>query len=299
MGKMFLIVVDSHSEWFEVEIMPSITCEATIAKLRDMFSRYGILQQLVSDNGSQFTSEEFCKFMKANGIKHTLVAPYHPRSNGQAERFVQTFKQFFKAEDSDSIMQSLARFLFSYRTTPNSTTGQTPAELFLNRRLGTRLDLMRPDLGRKVFDWQTDQKARYDKISKGREFTLGEEVLVQNFRGEPKWLDGTVTEQTGPVSYKVLVGEQLWKRHVDQMHQKHLSNKDSKPEISVTHSNDTTDIQSQAETAEKATLKPNETKISENDNDEDTHAAATAQPQPQTRYPIRQPKAAQRLGFNT
>ena len=82
MGKMFLIVVDSHSEWFEVEIMPSITCEATIAKLRDMFSRYGILQQLVSDNGSQFTSEEFCKFMKANGIKHALVAPYHPRSNG-------------------------------------------------------------------------------------------------------------------------------------------------------------------------------------------------------------------------
>ena len=53
---------------------------------------------------------------------------------------------------------------------------------------------MRPDLGRKVFDRQTDQKARYDKISKGKEFTLGEEVLVQNFRGEPKWLDGTVTE---------------------------------------------------------------------------------------------------------
>ena len=110
--------------------------------------------------------------MKANGIKHTLVAPYHPRSNGQAERFVQTFKQFFKAEDSDSIMQSLARFLFSYRTTPNSTTGQTPAELFQNHRLRTRLDLMRPELGRKVFDRQTDQKARYGKISKGREFTL-------------------------------------------------------------------------------------------------------------------------------
>ena len=93
--KMFLIVVDSHSKWFEVEIMPSITSEATIAKLRDVFCRYGIPQQLVSDNGSQFTSEECCKFMKANGIEHSLVAPYHPRSNGQAERFVQTFKQFF------------------------------------------------------------------------------------------------------------------------------------------------------------------------------------------------------------
>ena len=99
MGKMFLIVVDSHSKWFEVEIMPSITSEATIAKLCDIFAPHGIPQQLVIDNnGSQFTPEEFCKFMKANGIKHTLVALYHPRSNGQTERFVQTFKQFFKAE---------------------------------------------------------------------------------------------------------------------------------------------------------------------------------------------------------
>ena len=56
-----------------------------------------------------------------------------------------------------------------------------------------------------------------------REFALGEQVLVQNFRGEPKWLNGTVSEQTGPVSYKVLVGDQLWKRHIDQMHQKHGS----------------------------------------------------------------------------
>ena len=87
------------------------------------------------------------------------------------------------------------------------------------------------------------------------------------------------------------------------MHQKYLSNKDSRPEISVAHSNDTTDIQlvtpPQVETAEKATLKPNETKSSENNSDEDTHTAATAQPQLQTRYPIRQCKAPQCLGFTT
>ena len=98
------------------------------------------------------------------------------------------------------------------------------------------------------------------------------------------------------------VGEQLWKRHVDQIHQKYLRNKDSKPETSVTHSKDTTVIQlvtpPQAKTAEKSTLKPNETKSSENDNDEDAHAAATAQPQPKTRYPTRQRKVPQRLGFN-
>ena len=41
-----------------------------------------------------------------------------------------------------------------------------------------------------------------DKVSREREFALGEQVLVQNFRGKPRWLNGTVAEQTGPVSKK-------------------------------------------------------------------------------------------------
>ena len=61
---------------------------------------------------------------------------------------------------------------------------------------------MRPDLGRKVFDQQTYQKARYYKISKGREFTLGKEALVQNFRGEPKWLDTPLRSRPVPFPVK-------------------------------------------------------------------------------------------------
>ena len=93
---VFLIVVDSHSKWLEVESMHSITSEATIEKLREMFARYGIPQQLVSDNGPQFTSQEFSNFAKANGIKHTLVAPYHPRSNGQADVLFKHLSNFLK-----------------------------------------------------------------------------------------------------------------------------------------------------------------------------------------------------------
>ena len=74
MGKMFLIIVDSHSKWLEVEVMSSITSEATIENLRDLFARYGIPQQLMSDNRSQFTSHEFPTFMKGNGIKHTCCS---------------------------------------------------------------------------------------------------------------------------------------------------------------------------------------------------------------------------------
>ena len=95
------------------------------------------------------------------------------------------------------IKQSLARFLFGYRTMPKSTTSQTPAELFVNHRVRMWLDLIRPDLVQKVFTKQSDQKTTHEKHSSEREFALGEPVLVQNSLGEPKWLHGTVTEQTG------------------------------------------------------------------------------------------------------
>ena len=58
----------------------------------DLFSSYGLPEEVVSDNGPQFVSHEFSNFMKMNGIKHTLTPPYHPASNGAAERSVQILK---------------------------------------------------------------------------------------------------------------------------------------------------------------------------------------------------------------
>ena len=76
-----------------------------------------------------------------------------------------------------------------------------------------RLDLLRPDLDSKTSNKQTDQKLKHDQCSKEREFLIGDPVLVQNFRGEPKWLKATIIERTGPVSYKTLVGEEIWRPH--------------------------------------------------------------------------------------
>ena len=88
---MFLVVVDAHSRWLEIERMTSTTSEKTIEVLQKLFARYGIPVQLVSDNRSQFTSEEFQQFLKRNGIKHITSAPYHPATNGLAERGVGSF----------------------------------------------------------------------------------------------------------------------------------------------------------------------------------------------------------------
>ena len=88
LGAMFLVVVDAHSKQVKIVQMSSTTSSKTITELRKLFSSYGLPNQPVSNNGPQFTSNEFTNFMKANGIKHLLTSPNHPKSNGEAECFV-------------------------------------------------------------------------------------------------------------------------------------------------------------------------------------------------------------------
>ena len=124
-------------EWPEVVELSSTTSERTINTLRSLVAAYGLPKQLVTDNGPQFTSTEFGKFAQQNGIKHIFTAPYHPSSNGAVECFVQTFKQAMKAGERSelSVQHGLQSFLLSYQSTPQTTTGHTPAELFLKRTL--------------------------------------------------------------------------------------------------------------------------------------------------------------------
>ena len=133
-GYMYLLIVDAHSKWPEVLLMTSTTAEKTINVLRQVFSRNGIPEQIVSDNGPQFVSQEFKDFIKSNGIKHHLSAPYRPATNGLVERFVQTMKQAIRAAGSHNVQKSLDRFLLAYNS-PHSTTKETPAMLFMGRSL--------------------------------------------------------------------------------------------------------------------------------------------------------------------
>ena len=100
--------------------MQSTTAAKTIEELRNIFARNGIPHQLVSDKGPQFVSDEFRNFMKVNGIRQIRTAVYNPTSNGEAERFVQTFKNALKKGKTDpgSLKQKLTQFLPRYRTTP-------------------------------------------------------------------------------------------------------------------------------------------------------------------------------------
>jgi hypothetical protein len=97
-GRMLLVVVDAFSKWLDVHVTSSTTTSVTTEKLRQSFCTHGLPEVIVSDNGPCFPSEEFDAFCSRNGIRHIRTPPYHPASNGQAERAVQTIKNSLKKQ---------------------------------------------------------------------------------------------------------------------------------------------------------------------------------------------------------
>ena len=172
-------------------------------KLRSIIARFGIPEQIISDNVPRFTSEVFRQFIKINGIHHATGAPYHPATNGIAERLVQSFKKAMKADKSARTPQhKLDKFLFAYRCAPHDTTEQSPAELVFGRNLRTKLGLIKPDVRRTVEKHQLQNEDR-----PFRESQPGEPVMARNYRTGPTWVAGEIEDQTDPVSCTVRVQE--------------------------------------------------------------------------------------------
>ncbi|XP_054256963.1 uncharacterized protein K02A2.6-like [Macrosteles quadrilineatus] len=122
-GQQYLILVDAFSKWVEVIQTRTTTSTWTVQELRKIFSTFGFPQILVSDNGRQFVSQEFKNFMNECGIVHRTTAPYHPNSNGQAERYVQTVKKALKSMEGEkgTLQNKIQRLVMQLRQSPNST----------------------------------------------------------------------------------------------------------------------------------------------------------------------------------
>lgn len=95
-GIYFLVLVDAFSKWVEVHRVPSPSAKATVECLRSIFATHGLPDVVVSNNGLAFVSAEFKDFLARNGVRAITIPPYHPASNGAAERVVQTIKEKLK-----------------------------------------------------------------------------------------------------------------------------------------------------------------------------------------------------------
>ena len=215
---MILVVVDAHSKWIEASIVNLATTATTIQKLRKMFATHGLPQAVVSDNGSVFTSSDFEEFMQMNGIRHIRTVPYHPACNGLAERAVQTLKEGLQKLTSGCLETKLSRFLFQYRITPHTTTGQAPAHLLMGRCLRSHLDQLLPDLMSHVQNKQQLQKERYDQHTKPRHFLPDEPVFIRNFGKGDTWLAGIINKRQSAQTYGIkLPDNRILHCHVDHI----------------------------------------------------------------------------------
>ena len=134
-GKDYMVTVDYLSNYWERDRLENTKASTVVRKLKAHFARYGSPCVLISDNGPQFTSENFKQFATTFDFEHRTSSPYNSKSNGKAESAVKTAKSILrKNKDGDQFLA-----LLNYRNTPSQSTGTSPAQRFFNRRTRTLL----------------------------------------------------------------------------------------------------------------------------------------------------------------
>ena len=181
-GQTYLLVTDFYSKYFEIELLRQNTASCVINNLKKIFARFGVPDEVVSDNGSQYSNtrnlfnctHEFKQFSEEWGFRHTTSSPEYPQSNGAAERAVQTAKRILKKAAADH--KSPFEGLLKYRNTPFEDIGVSPVQLLMSRRTSTMIPTHRrlllpqavdPDHVVKALKLrQSVSKKNYDKQSR-------------------------------------------------------------------------------------------------------------------------------------
>ena len=203
-GSKYLLIVDYFSRYIEFSKLTRETSSEIINHMKSIFARHGIPQQVMSDNGTQFSSLEFAKFADEYNFSSITSSPKYPQSNGEVERAVKTLKRVLKkAEDPYAA-------LLAYRSTPLEC-GYSPAELLMNRRLRTTVPMIPTQLIPHVPDYSTlRQKEKEIKMRQKSNFDSRHKAcdLEPLIPGEQVWVtdqqkQATVIQQTSPRSYQI------------------------------------------------------------------------------------------------
>ena len=171
-GEYLLVVVDYYSRYFKVAILKSVTSRRIIDTLETMFSTHGIPISMKTDNGAQFISDEMEKFSQDNGIEHRTSTPLWPQANGEVERQNRSLLKVMRIAqaEKEDWRRELLKFLIAYRTTPHTTTGESPAKLLYGREIRTKLPSLRSSSSGVAADEDVRDKDRVAK-QKGKDYT--------------------------------------------------------------------------------------------------------------------------------
>ena len=207
------LVIDQYSKYAEVDILKSTKFEKLKPSLDCIFATHGIPEEFSCDNGPPYNGEEIRQYAREIGMLFNPVTPEDPQCNGFAENFVKTLCKLIHtscAANKDP-REELQNFLLHYRATPHLSTGRSPAEMLMNRRIRTKLPQIpqykeSPENleARNHHDRQSmKQKEHFDRRrnAKVKDIKVGDQVLVKQKKSttkppfSPKPL--TVTEVVG------------------------------------------------------------------------------------------------------
>lgn len=240
MGSNWLVMIDAYSKYPCIHPTSSVSTRATIDLLEQDFSHFGYPHTIVTDNAAAFLSEEFQEWCKKNGIIHLTGAPYHPATNGAAERLVQTFKKSLRKSPL-SPKGALQEFLMQYRRTPLDS-GYSPSELLNGRQIRSRLDALLPSPAHVAQGKQVRAAAKFQsqesvqQVSKrSRTFEVGNPCYAlycgPRRNKEPRWVPAVVTKVFGTRSFNVKVFPRgpVWRRHMEQLRPRYGTDEDLDP----------------------------------------------------------------------
>lgn len=240
MGMNWLVLVDAYSKYPCIHATSSTSAKATMDLLDQDFSHFGFPHTLVTDNATAFTSDEFQDWCKKRGIIHLRGAPYHPATNGAAERLVQSFKQSLR-KSALPPKAALQEFLMQYRRTPLDS-GLSPSELLNGRQIRTRLDALLPSPAHVAQGKQAKEAVK----GQLQETTITVSTTTYQYRvgapcyalycgtkrdKSPRWVPAVVVKVFGSrsVNVRVLPRGPIWRRHIDQLRPRFGADQDDDP----------------------------------------------------------------------
>ncbi|XP_060557421.1 uncharacterized protein K02A2.6-like [Ruditapes philippinarum] len=207
-GRDYLITAEVYSNYFEVDALPETKSKTVIRKLTMHMARYGQLETLKSDNGPQFSSEEFQKFASDWNFKHVTSTPGYSQSNGFIEKMVSIAKKTMKKCQATKTDPYLA--FLEYRNTPLNC-GYSPAQLLMGRRLKSILpstnEQLKPSfinqksVRKSLQENKVTQKNYYDKSSRSLPPLNKDDSCRVQFG--KTWKPAIVLKKEGERSYKV------------------------------------------------------------------------------------------------
>ena len=193
-GEYLLVVIDYYSRYYEVEILMSVAASQFISRLEKIFAVHGLPVTVTSDNGPQFRSEEFERYLVDNGILHRKVTPQWAQANGEVERQTGSLLKSMRIVQAEgkNWRKELVHYFATYRTTSHSVSGVCPAELSFGRKIRTKMPELREttvnDDELRDRDWEKKIKAKtYADVRRGaqpNDLQTGDQVLLKKKKSD-------------------------------------------------------------------------------------------------------------------